>query len=90
MNLAGSVDATQKPAEMPGEHNDDKAQQFQRDAESEWLLQLNFLRTSGAVQNSEGIRAALGLAPSCYTGVAPFLFRRKRLSIPFARGTKIN
>jgi hypothetical protein len=38
------------------------------------LAQLRFLSTSGAVQNSEGIRAALGLAPSCYTAVPRFLF----------------
>jgi hypothetical protein len=30
--------------------------------------------TSGAVRESEGNRAALGLAPSCYTAVLRFLF----------------
>jgi hypothetical protein len=45
------------------------------------LASLRLLSTSGAAQNSVGIRAAQGLAPYCYTAVALFLFQRNRGSV---------
>jgi hypothetical protein len=43
-----------------------------------------YLSASGAVREPEGNRAALGLAPYCYTALPPFLFPVNRHCIHFS------